>query len=41
MLQNWFTNLSILRIEKDLTKNVDSENILNEFAKSSRMLVFN
>jgi len=39
MLQDRFTNLSILHIEKDLTKSIESENILNEFSKSSRMLV--
>lgn len=41
MLQDRFTNLSILHIERDLTKSVDSECILNEFAKSSRMMLLN
>jgi len=39
MHQERFTNLSILHIEKDLTKNIDTECILNEFSKSSRMMV--
>jgi len=39
MYQERFTNLSILHIEKDVTKNMDTECILNEFSKSSRMMV--
>ncbi|XP_060878264.1 zinc finger MYM-type protein 1-like [Metopolophium dirhodum] len=39
MHQERFTNLSILHIEKDVTKNIDAECILNEFSKSSRMMV--
>lgn len=39
MLQDCFTNLSILHIENNLTNNYGSENILNVFEKSSRMLV--
>uniref|UniRef100_A0A2S2QNB5 Zinc finger MYM-type protein 1 n=1 Tax=Sipha flava TaxID=143950 RepID=A0A2S2QNB5_9HEMI len=39
MHQERFTNLSILHIEKDVTKNIDTEFILNEFSKSSRMIV--
>jgi len=39
MLQDRFTNLSIFHIEKDLTKSIESEDILNKFSKSSRMLV--
>jgi len=31
MLQDRFTNLSILYIEKDLTKSIESEGVLNEF----------
>jgi len=29
MLQDQFTNLSILHIEKDLTKSIESEDVLN------------
>jgi hypothetical protein len=29
MFQHQFTNLSILHIEKDLTKSIESEDILN------------
>ncbi|XP_060863223.1 zinc finger MYM-type protein 1-like [Metopolophium dirhodum] len=39
MHQERFTNLSILHIEKDVTKNIDTECILNELSKSSRMMV--
>jgi len=39
MYQERFKNLSILHIEKDVTKNMDTECILNEFSKSSRMMV--
>ncbi|XP_060882010.1 zinc finger MYM-type protein 1-like, partial [Metopolophium dirhodum] len=39
MHQERFTNLSILHIEKDVTKNIDTECILNEFSESSRMMV--
>jgi len=36
MLQDLFTNLSIFNIEKDLTKNIKSEEILNEYSKFSK-----
>ncbi|XP_060867830.1 zinc finger MYM-type protein 1-like [Metopolophium dirhodum] len=39
MHQERFTNLSILHIEKDVTTNIDTECILNEFSKSSSMMV--
>jgi hypothetical protein len=39
MLQDQFINLSVIYIEKDLTKSTESEDTLNEFSKSSRILV--
>jgi len=39
MLQDRFTDLSLLYIEKDLTKNINSNDILNIFADKNRYLV--
>ena len=35
MIQKRFTNLSIIYIERDLSNNIDSEDILNTFANAN------
>ena len=41
MGQERFLNFGLLNIENDITTNVDSENILNQFASvASRSLIF-
>ena len=39
MVQDRFSNLAILHIEKDLTKIINNVSILDEFSKSSRMII--
>jgi len=38
ILQDRFSNLSILYIEKDMSKNINSNDILNIFADKNRYL---
>lgn len=38
MLQQRFTNLSVINIERDLANDIVSEEILNTFAKTNRKL---
>ncbi|KAL4121876.1 hypothetical protein QTP88_014298 [Uroleucon formosanum] len=39
MIQDKFIDLSLLYIEKDLTKNINSNDILNIFANKNRYLI--
>lgn len=39
MLQNWFTNVSIINIEKDISNNIDVNEILSLFANENRYLL--
>lgn len=39
MVQDRFSNLAILHIEKDITKIINNVSILDEFSKSSRMII--
>lgn len=36
MLQNRFSKLSLLRVVRDLSNNIVTENFLNEFAEKGR-----
>jgi hypothetical protein len=38
MIQNRFTDMSILHIEKYISNTIDTENILNKFALKNRRM---